>query len=164
MTLNCPYCASPARFTPADVFGESVICPSCFRYFSWRAVKRVHVRTTILLAEDDEMQRLLAQRLLERLGYRVIAAADGQQALVLYGAHEHEIDLILSDMEMPERSGGELYRAVRARNDRVKFVLASACSIAEVREHDDLGPSVPFIQKPWTSPLLAQVLRETLAA
>ena len=120
--------------------------------------------TTILLVEDDDMLRRLAQLGLEKLGYRVIAAVDGHQALLLYGAHEHEIDLILSDMEMPNRSGGELYRAVRARNERVKFVLGSACTIAEVREHDDLGPGVPFMQKPWTSPRLGELLREMLAA
>lgn len=119
---------------------------------------------TILLAEDDDALRRLAQRMLEGLGYRVIAATDGEQALVLYDAHEDEIDLILSDMEMPKRSGGELYRAVRARNARVKFVLASACTVDEVRKRSDLGSGVPFIQKPWTLLQLAQLLRETIAA
>lgn len=119
---------------------------------------------TILLAEDDDALRQLARSMLEGLGYRVIAATDGQQALVLYGAHEDEIDLILSDMEMPKRSGGELYRAVRARNARVKFVLASACPVEELRSRNDLDSGVPFIQKPWTLPQLAQLLRETIAA
>ena len=119
---------------------------------------------TILLAEDDDMQRMLAQRLLEGLGYRVIAAADGREAMVLYDAYEHEIDLILSDLEMPQCTGGQLYRLVRARNRRVKFVLASACSAAEVRAHADLGPTVPFIRKPWRSLQLAELLRETLTA
>jgi two-component system cell cycle sensor histidine kinase/response regulator CckA len=165
MRLNCPHCASAADYTPSTVFGESVICPYCHHHFSWRD-EADHARSvaTILVADDDETLRRLAQHMLESLGYRVLAAADGQQALVLYGAHEKEIDLILSDMEMPRRTGGDLYRAVRARNERVKFVLASACTAEEVRKRDDLGPGVPFIQKPWTLPQLAQLLRETLAA
>jgi len=119
---------------------------------------------TILLVEDDDSLRHLVQLSLEHLGYHVIAAADGHQALILFGAHEHEIDLILSDMEMPITSGGELYRAVRALNERVKFVLASACALDELRKRDDPAPEVPFIQKPWTVTQLAGVLRETLAA
>ena len=105
-----------------------------------------------------------AQLGLEKLGYRVIAAGDGHQALLLFGVHEHEIDLILSDMEMPITSGGELYRAVRALNKRVKFVLASASTPDEVRNPEELGPDVPFIRKPWTLPELGELLRETLAA
>jgi CheY-like chemotaxis protein len=160
MTLHCPHCGLPARYAPANVFGESVICPACHQYFPWLdAADHAQSRATatILLAEDDDMQRLLAQRLLEGLGYRVIAAIDGHQALLLFGAHEHEIDLILSDMEMPIASGGELYRAVRSLNERVKFVLVSASPTEEMR-------GVPFIQKPWTLAQLGQVLREALAA
>jgi CheY-like chemotaxis protein len=180
MTLHCPHCDLAARYASAHVFGEAVICPSCYRYFPWREARaddpanapRQGVETmplwggpiTILLAEDDDALRQLAQCVLEGLGYRVIAAADGQQALVLYQAHEQEIDLILSDMEMPKRSGGELYRAVRAGNGRVKFVLASASTAEEVRQRDDLGPGVPFIHKPWTPAQLGRVLRDALAA
>lgn len=119
---------------------------------------------TILLAEDDEALRQLVQLGLETLGYRVIVAGDGHQALLLYGVHEQEIDLILSDMEMPITNGGELYRAVRSLNGRVKFVLASACTADELRKRDELVPDVPFIQKPWTLTQLAGLLRETLAA
>jgi CheY-like chemotaxis protein len=84
--------------------------------------------------------------------------------LILFGTHEQEIDLILSDMEMPITDGGELYRAVRALNGRVKFVLASACALDELRKRDDPAPDVPFIQKPWKLAELEGVLRETLAA
>jgi CheY-like chemotaxis protein len=169
MTLYCPHCGSAARYTRDDVFGDWVVCPSCSQHFAWLEAQPgepadARARGTILLAEDDDSLRRLAQRGLETLGYRVIAAADGDQALALYKTYENEIDLILSDMMMPKRSGGDLYRAVRARNGRVKFVLASACSAAELRRHGDLGPGVPFIQKPWSLPQLVELLRETLAA
>src|SRR4026208_770933 len=97
-------------------------------------------RRPILLAEDDDSLRQLVQLALEQLGYRVIPAANGHQALILFGAHEHEIDLILSDMEMPIQTGGGLYRAVRGLNERVKFVLASACALDELRTRADPAP------------------------
>ena len=127
-------------------------------------LRAVEAPRTILLAEDDDAQRMIAQRTLEQLGYRVMAAADGQQALLLYDEHRHEIDLILSDTMMPNAGGPELYRAVCERNPRVKFVLSSAHTAAEVaRQHSGIR-GVPFIQKPWLLPELARLVRETLAA
>ena len=125
-------------------------------------LRAVEAPRTILLAEDDDLQRGTAQRALEKLGYRVIAAADGEQALLLYDEHQHEIDLILSDTMMPKTGGPELYRAVHERNPRVKFVLASAATAAEVEEHSGLR-GVPFIQKPWSLTQLARLVQETLA-
>lgn len=117
---------------------------------------------TILLAEDNAGLRRAARRALEMLGYRVLAAADGEQALMLYRAHEAEIDLVLSDVVMPRLGGGDLYRAVRQQNGSVKFLLASGYAPEDVEARGALEPGVPFMQKPWTLAQLAERVHELL--
>ena len=117
---------------------------------------------TVLLVEDDGDLRHLARRVLERLGYRVLTAVDGEQGLQLFRDREREIDLVLSDAGLPKLSGVELYRAVRERNPRVRFVLSSGCAPADVEGRSEPDGTIPFIQKPWTPAQLAQVVQRVL--
>lgn len=117
---------------------------------------------TVLLAEDNPALRRAAQRALERLGYRVLVAADGEQALMLYREHESDIDLILSDVVMPKMGGGSLYRAVRAENGAVRFLMVSGYAPDDVSERGGVDPTVPFMQKPWTLAQLARRVEEVL--
>lgn len=106
---------------------------------------------TVLVADDDADMRRLTRRVLTRLGYRVLMAADGREALELYRARQAEIDVILTDMAMPEMSGGELYRAVRDGGDReMKFLLMSGFLSRRHGGWDLVDPGVPFLPKPWT--------------
>ncbi len=116
---------------------------------------------TILVADDLAALRRVAQRMLERLGYRVLVAADGEEALALFRAHRGEIDLIVSDLSMPRLGGLELYRAVRREDGRVRFLFSSGYTPAEAGA-DPEPVSVPFLLKPWTVPDVAAKVRDVL--
>ncbi len=115
---------------------------------------------SILLVEDDLHLRTVAQRLFEKVGYRVIAAADGAEGLALYRARGPEIDLVITDMVMPRASGVQLYEAIRGEPSgrRVKVLFMSGYPAPEFRESLAADPDVAFVTKPWTaSDLLRQI-------
>jgi PAS domain S-box-containing protein len=117
---------------------------------------------TILLVDDEESVRTVGTRILERLGYRVIVAATGQQALSLV-SHRHEhIDLVVLDMIMPGLSGRETFSRLREIDPGIKVLLYSAHSIDEdvhlMLERGALG----FIQKPSRIAALSQKIAEML--
>lgn len=96
---------------------------------------------TVLVVDDDDAVRLLIARLLGRLGFRVIEAADAGHALALHAAGER-IDLVITDFEMPGLSGVELLARLRAQDCTARFLLC--CGAA----HDD-SPA-PWLLKPFT--------------
>jgi CheY-like chemotaxis protein len=117
---------------------------------------------TILLVEDEESLRRATQRVLERLGYRVLGAADGAEALEVFRTHRATIDLILSDVVMPRLGGVGLYQAIRREDAAVRFALITGYAERDVGRDGKLDPRVPLIFKPWTVPDLAQRVRQTL--
>ena len=116
---------------------------------------------TILLVEDETALRRTGRRILEKYGYTVIDAADGEQALKIYKERRAEIDLIVCDLVMPRMSGAELYDALRRMGEPVKFILASGYSEKEA-ERRSLGTPIPFVQKPWRLDELLSRLRQQL--
>jgi len=119
-------------------------------------------RETILLVEDNEITRQAIQETLETLGYRVLAAGSGREALALFDEHEKTIDLVLSDMVMPEMSGVEFYQALEARHPNVKVMVATGYPLAdEGRELLERGV-LAWIQKPFSTSDLALKIREVL--
>ncbi len=119
---------------------------------------------TILLVEDDESIRRAAQRILERFGYSVIIAADGEEAMERYRDHRREVDLVLSDVVLPKRSGPEFYAAIRRGPGEPPVLFTSGYPARTVHTKTDLDPTLPFLQKPWTVDELAMAVRETLDA
>ncbi len=113
---------------------------------------------TILLVEDEAPVRRAARRVLERYGYTVLTAADGIEALAEYAGHKDRIDIIVSDLVMPNLGGRELYRRIRESGSNVPFVFASGYTAKDVRETTRLDADVPFVHKPWTiSDLLVRI-------
>ncbi len=78
---------------------------------------------TILIAEDNHAARVALQHLLEGLGFEVLAAADGEEALAIYGEHGAEITVVLSDMVMPKLGGMGLYQALVKQNPQIKLII-----------------------------------------
>src|SRR5205807_9897303 len=76
----------------------------------------------ILLVEDDPHLRAVAQRLFEKGGYRVFAAADGQDGLAAYRARKASVDLVITDMVMPKISGMQLYETIRGTEPPAAYV------------------------------------------
>jgi len=118
---------------------------------------------TILLAEDEEAVRAVTARLLERLGFRVLPAADGQAAVELLAAHAGELSAAVLDLAMPRLDGAEALQAIRRRRPDLPVLLTSGYDerIAAGRLAQD--PRVSFLQKPYELPAFAAQLRQLLA-
>jgi CheY-like chemotaxis protein len=118
---------------------------------------------TILLVEDDPALRAMAATLLERLGYTVLTASDGVEALTL--AHRRgngHIDLLFTDVVMPHMSGTELADRVRVLFPKTVILFTSAYTESAIVHQGVLKPGVQLIQKPFTPSALAHKVREML--
>jgi two-component system, cell cycle sensor histidine kinase and response regulator CckA len=118
---------------------------------------------TILVVEDEEAVRSVARKTLEHLGYQIYEAACAPEALSLWEKHANEIDLVLTDMVMPEgMSGRGLIEQLLAKRPSLKFLYASGYSPDNGHANSDLHEGVNFVQKPYETKKLAKVLRDIL--
>lgn len=114
----------------------------------------------ILVVEDELALQRAAQRILERLGYRVIVAPNGEAALEVLGEQGRDVDLVISDMSMPRLGGPELYKEARSRGHNMRFLFSSGYApLAQIQL-----PEVPFLAKPWTYDELANKVKEVLGS
>jgi len=122
----------------------------------------VEGRDTVLLVDDEELVLDAGEQMLRRLGYEVLVAGSGQEALTLYEKNHAKIDMVLLDMVIPGMGGGETYDRMREIDPTVKVLLSSGYSIdgeaTEILERGCDG----FIQKPFDLIALSQEIREIL--
>ncbi len=119
---------------------------------------------TILLVDDEEVILEVAAGMLETLGYRVISANSGKEALRVFEERRDQINLVLLDMIMPGMGGGEVFDAIRSIDADAKVLLASGYSLnGQAREILDRGCN-GFIQKPFDIKRLSRKVREILDA
>lgn len=130
-----------------------------------KAVKTVERFTmgagTVPLVDNEEVILEVGQELLEAMGYRVLVGArDGKEAIEVYRKNQHDIDIVLLDMVMPNMGGGEAYDRMKEINPDIKVFLSSGFSIdgeaTEILERGCNG----FIQKPFSMKELSQKIRE----
>jgi len=120
---------------------------------------------TILLVDDDPALRMMAATLLRRLGYTVLAAADGIEALRLQQqSNTGHVDLLFTDVVMPNMSGKELADRVVALSPRTRTLFTSAYTENAIVHQGVLDKDVALLQKPFTPSALAHKLREVLDA
>jgi PAS domain S-box-containing protein len=117
---------------------------------------------TVLIAEDEDGVRRAAERILERAGYRVLSAADGDAAVRLCEQHQDEIHLLITDVVMPRMSGRDLELRVRALNPRVKVLFMSGYADNAIVHHGVLDPGTRFIGKPFSVAEMRRKVREVL--
>ena len=117
---------------------------------------------TVLLVEDDASVREIVTRMLENLGYRVLAADGGEAALGLAADWRSKIDLLLTDLSMPGLSGRETAEAVRDLAPAAKVLYMSGYTDDLVIRGGTSEPGSTFIQKPFGSSDLARRVREVL--
>jgi len=118
---------------------------------------------TVLLVEDDVLVRDLANRLLEQQGYRVLKAADGQEALRVAKEHVGEtIHLLLADIVMPQMGGKELADWLKISRPNVKVLYTSGYADNAIVHHGVLDPGTHFLQKPFSLKTLSHKVREIL--
>ncbi|MEX2111528.1 MAG: response regulator [Gemmatimonadaceae bacterium] len=117
---------------------------------------------TLLLAEDDDALRALGARVLTTLGYNVLLAGTGSDALRIVAEHAGPIDLIATDVVMPEMNGSQLVEEVLKARPGVRVLFMSGYTDDEVMRRGVIGGQTAFLQKPFTPQLLAQKVREVL--
>ena len=117
---------------------------------------------TVLFVDDEDMIIEIAEELFEQLGYKVLIARSGKEAVEIYEKNKERIDIVLLDMIMPDMSGSDTYDRMKDIDPKVKVLLSSGYSInGQATEIMDRGCN-GFIQKPFKMKELSQKLREIL--
>ncbi len=116
----------------------------------------------ILVVEDDYRLRQTAHRVLTRLGYSVLTAGDGVQALAVLADGAAGIDLVLTDLMMPNMGGRDLFEQARTAGYGVPFLFSSGYATRDLQERSALPPDAAFIRKPWAIEELTASVRAVL--
>ena len=117
---------------------------------------------TILIAEDHEGIREMARAALEALGYQVLIATDGEEAVSLFSAHRDFIALVLLDVIMPRRSGPEVYKAIAAIKPGISVVFATGYTNETMALADMIERGIAVLKKPYSPRKLCRRVREVL--
>jgi len=119
-------------------------------------------RETVLLVDDEDVVADVGEQMLRKLGYEVLVARSGKEAIEYYEPKRDKIDMVILDMIMPDMNGGEVYDRIKEINPHAKILLSSGYSIdgqaADILERGCDG----FIQKPFTLQALSGRIREVL--
>jgi PAS domain S-box-containing protein len=118
---------------------------------------------TILLTDDEKMVLDVGVKMIKRLGYTVIEAKGGKEAIEIYEENEDKIDMVILDMILPETNGGEVFDKLRAINPNVKVLLSSGYSIDSQANEILKRGCDGFIQKPFSMKELSGKIREILS-
>ncbi len=116
----------------------------------------------LLLVDDEPAIAAMGKAMLGRLGYTVLAAETAGEALLLAGQHEGQIDLLITDVVMPEMSGRELCERLQATRPEIRCLYMSGYTANVIAHRGVLDEGVQFIQKPFSSAGLAAKVREAL--
>jgi PAS domain S-box-containing protein len=119
---------------------------------------------TILLADDEDTVLEVASRLLSSIGYEVVQAKDGEDALNQFAEHHRDIRLALVDLTMPRLGGEETLRELRRRSPELPLVLMSGYPQADFLPHLANLNLAGYLQKPFRLPALVEILQKTLEA
>ena len=118
---------------------------------------------SILLVEDEDPVRVFGARALRQKGYRVLEARGGDQALQLLGDEDGRIDLLISDVVMPQMDGPELARRVREMDPEMKIIFISGYAEESFRERLGEDETIHFLPKPFSLKQLAGKVKDVIA-
>jgi CheY-like chemotaxis protein len=119
---------------------------------------------TILVIDDEDVVRKTAKAALERFGYRVLLARDGQEGIEMFRDNRDEIALVLLDMTMPVLDGEQTFRLLRSLQRDVRVIVSSGYSASEAAKRFPTDGTVAFIQKPYVAAKLAETVKRFPAA
>jgi PAS domain S-box-containing protein len=119
---------------------------------------------TILLAEDEELIRCVAVEMLEELGFKVITASNGKEAMELYRQHASEICLTITDIGMPVMDGYALFRELKSINPELPIIISSGFGDKDISAHIAPENIAGLISKPYSFDKLREVLKSVVEA
>jgi len=117
---------------------------------------------TVLVVEDQEAVRSIVRAVLRSGGYSVLEASHGGEALLIFERHKGRIDLVVSDMVMPQMSGPDLIQRLQAVKPGVKSLYMSGYTSGTVSLAENWDPNTPFIEKPFGPGAFLRKVREVL--
>ncbi len=121
-------------------------------------------REVVLVVEDEEGVRRLAEQMLAQLGYQALSAASGPEALAVAARHQAPIDLLLTDVVMPGMGGPAVAEALRPRHAGMRVLYMSGYADDAVLRHGILAQETALLQKPFSMAALAEKVRKVLDA
>ncbi|MEM7251516.1 MAG: response regulator, partial [Pseudomonadota bacterium] len=116
----------------------------------------------IVLVEDDRQVRDLARQILEAHGYRVLSAADGEEALQVIASYGQDVDLVITDVVMPGLSGSELHEQLSEKYPGLAVLFMSGYADDVIAHRGVLDSNTPFIAKPFSVIDLLEMVRSSL--
>src|SRR4030042_2947153 len=117
---------------------------------------------TVLLVDDDPLVREVGEKMLVKLGFQVLTAADGREGLEVFRTHKEAIDCVLLDLTMPKMDGEEAFQELSRLKSDVKVILSSGYNEQNViKQFAGNGPA-GFIQHPYTLTTLREALSRVL--
>jgi len=126
-------------------------------------VREVHPgEGTILIIDDEPVVRNVLARMLERMGYNVIAAGTGRDGVAIYSDKKDEIDLVLLDMIIPDMPGGQIFSRLQEIDPDVQILLSSGFTETEVAIEAQRRGALGFLEKPYTMGDLSDAVRRAL--
>ena len=117
---------------------------------------------TILVVEDEEDLRELLSTMLHDHGYGILVARDGLEALERYRRHKEDIDLVITDMDLPKINGAAVSRSILDANPQARIILISGFIEASLKEEILSSGVREFMAKPYTMPQMLQAVRQVL--
>ncbi|HDD44395.1 MAG TPA: hybrid sensor histidine kinase/response regulator [Candidatus Desulfofervidus auxilii] len=117
---------------------------------------------TILIIDDEEEILKVTAEMLKSLGYKVIMANDGKEAIEIYQKNKKDIQLVILDIIMPGMNGKEVYETLRTIDPKIKVIISSGYSFNNQINEILKQECVAFIQKPFSLKELSQIIREVL--
>ena len=147
------------RFTPLQPKAKSAAVPAgaAAPPSPWKGNGRV------LLVDDEDMVRSVATLMLKKMGFEVLTASDGREAVAAFKLGGSRIDAVVLDMTMPHMDGREALRAIRALRADVPVLMTSGFTEEDVASDVAEERHVGFLQKPFNSAALAEKLSGLLA-
>ena len=121
-----------------------------------------HGNETILVVDDEAIIREVASDILESLGYEVLSAADGQEAMTIYHERKYDIDLVILDILMPGMGGSELLEKMKVSNTDVKAIFSSGFSEETEAVKDAKSSHLDFLPKPYRVNEISEIVRKSL--
>ncbi|MCZ7584197.1 MAG: response regulator [Deltaproteobacteria bacterium] len=153
--------SEPGRGTTFKVYLPRIDAPATGKIKPDTAVSAARP-ATILIVEDEDAVRNLAERILKKSGYTVLTAARGSDALRLCAEHDGAIDLLITDVIMPQMSGREIADRLSALQPTLKVLYMSGYTDDAIVHHGVLDPGTNFVGKPFSSADLTIKVRNVL--
>jgi len=154
----------PGQDTELDLYLPAAPESEAHSEFPVKRTSNGHPIETILVAEDELPVRELVRQALEHLGYMVLEAPNGHEAIRVIEKHTGEIDLLLTDVTMPLMNGQELATRLQTIRPGTKVLYMSGFIDEVLAFHDSAQPEIAFIQKPFSLSELAAKVETALSA